>query len=74
MVVVGTAFGVDLFDLMFSLLPKKVQSLVCLLGIQRDRAVALRALAMMLFNTLQFKQSSGYFHWIVLRTVPGGAQ
>ncbi|KAJ6566692.1 hypothetical protein B0H19DRAFT_1138397 [Mycena capillaripes] len=45
MVVAGTAFGFGLFNLVFSLLPKKVQSLVGLLGFKHDRALALRALA-----------------------------
>ncbi|KAJ7148690.1 mitochondrial outer membrane protein IML2 [Mycena crocata] len=45
MVVAGVAFGFGLFNLVFSLLPKKVQSLVGLLGFKHDRALALRALA-----------------------------
>ncbi|KAJ7637765.1 outer membrane protein Iml2/Tetratricopeptide repeat protein 39 [Mycena rosella] len=45
MIVAGTAFGFGLFNLVFSLLPKKVQSLVGLLGFKHDRALALRALA-----------------------------
>ncbi|KAJ7473170.1 mitochondrial outer membrane protein IML2 [Mycena galericulata] len=46
MIVAGTAFGFGLFNLVFSLLPKKVQSLVGLLGFKHDRALALRALAL----------------------------
>ncbi|KAJ7722076.1 hypothetical protein DFH07DRAFT_1067489 [Mycena maculata] len=46
MVVAGTAFGFGLFNLVFSLLPKKVQALVGLLGFKHDRALALRALAL----------------------------
>ncbi|KAJ7081147.1 hypothetical protein B0H15DRAFT_940506 [Mycena belliarum] len=45
MIVAGTAFGFGLFNLVFSLLPKKVQSLVGLLGFKHDRALALQALA-----------------------------
>ncbi|KAF8993782.1 hypothetical protein BDQ17DRAFT_1431489 [Cyathus striatus] len=41
----GTAFGYGLFNLVFSLLPKKVQSLVGFLGYKHDRALALQALA-----------------------------
>ncbi|KAJ7203157.1 mitochondrial outer membrane protein IML2 [Mycena pura] len=45
LIVSGTAFGFGLFNLVFSLLPKKVQSLVGFLGFKHDRALALRALA-----------------------------
>ncbi|KAJ6613668.1 outer membrane protein Iml2/Tetratricopeptide repeat protein 39 [Mycena sp. CBHHK59/15] len=45
LIIAGTAFGFGLFNLVFSLLPKKVQSLVGLLGFKHDRALALRALA-----------------------------
>ncbi|KAJ7290503.1 hypothetical protein C8J57DRAFT_1276000 [Mycena rebaudengoi] len=45
MIVAGTAFGFGLFNLVFSLLPKKIQSLVGLLGFKHDRQLALRALA-----------------------------
>ncbi|KAK7036209.1 mitochondrial outer membrane protein [Favolaschia claudopus] len=45
MIVAGVAFGFGLFNLVFSLLPKRVQSLVGLLGFKHDRALALRALA-----------------------------
>ncbi|KAG6911431.1 hypothetical protein DXG01_016528 [Tephrocybe rancida] len=45
LVVAGTAFGFGLFNLVFSLLPKKVQSLVGFLGFKHDRKLALRALA-----------------------------
>ncbi|KAJ6492103.1 hypothetical protein C8R45DRAFT_990405 [Mycena sanguinolenta] len=46
MIVSGTAFGFGLFNLVFSLLPKRVQSLVGLLGFKHDRVLALRALAL----------------------------
>ncbi|KAF7358800.1 Mitochondrial outer membrane protein IML2 [Mycena sanguinolenta] len=46
MIVSGTAFGFGLFNLVFSLLPKRVQSLVGLFGFKHDRALALRALAL----------------------------
>ncbi|KAJ7098824.1 hypothetical protein C8R44DRAFT_355356 [Mycena epipterygia] len=50
MIIAGTAFGFDLFNLVFSVLPKKLQSLVGLLGFKHDRALALRAaLAVHLF-------------------------
>ncbi|KAF7305955.1 hypothetical protein HMN09_00749900 [Mycena chlorophos] len=45
MVVAGTAFGFGLFNLVFSLLPKRIQSVVGLLGFKHDRPLALRALA-----------------------------
>ncbi|TFK18910.1 hypothetical protein FA15DRAFT_627434 [Coprinopsis marcescibilis] len=44
MIVAGTAFGYGLFNLIFSLLPKKIQSLVGFLGFQHDRQLALKAL------------------------------
>ncbi|KAF7358809.1 Mitochondrial outer membrane protein IML2 [Mycena sanguinolenta] len=46
MIVSGTAFGFGLFNLVFSLLPKRVQSLVGFLGFKHDRVLALRALAL----------------------------
>ena len=45
LVVAGTAFGFGLFNLVFSLLPKKVQGLVGFLGFKHDRKLALRALS-----------------------------
>ncbi|KAG6863107.1 hypothetical protein C0991_008147 [Blastosporella zonata] len=45
LIIAGTAFGFGLFNLVFSLLPKKVQSLVGFLGFKHDRKLALRALA-----------------------------
>ncbi|KAF5378316.1 hypothetical protein D9615_008805 [Tricholomella constricta] len=45
LIVAGTAFGFGLFNLVFSLLPKKIQSVVGFLGFKHDRKLALRALA-----------------------------
>ncbi|KAG6815974.1 hypothetical protein H0H87_009701 [Tephrocybe sp. NHM501043] len=45
LIVAGTAFGFGLFNLVFSLLPKKVQGVVGFLGFKHDRKLALRALA-----------------------------
>ncbi|KAF9026460.1 hypothetical protein BDZ89DRAFT_1113807 [Hymenopellis radicata] len=45
MILAGTAFGFGLFNLVFSLLPKRVQSVVGFFGFKHDRALALRALA-----------------------------
>ncbi|CAA7271205.1 unnamed protein product [Cyclocybe aegerita] len=46
LVVAGTAFGYGLFNLVFSLLPKKIQGLVGFFGFKHDRKLALRALAL----------------------------
>ncbi|ESK92762.1 hypothetical protein Moror_15935 [Moniliophthora roreri MCA 2997] len=45
LIVAGTAFGYGLFNLVFSLLPKKVQSVVGFFGFKHDRRLALQALA-----------------------------
>ncbi|KAF4608318.1 hypothetical protein EYR40_000662 [Pleurotus pulmonarius] len=45
LIVSGTAFGYGLFNLVFSLLPKKVQSVVGFFGFKHDRKLALQALA-----------------------------
>ncbi|KAG6897584.1 hypothetical protein C0993_007415 [Termitomyces sp. T159_Od127] len=45
LIVSGTAFGYGLFNLVFSLLPKKVQGVVGFLGFKYDRKLAVRALA-----------------------------
>ncbi|THU91198.1 hypothetical protein K435DRAFT_674578 [Dendrothele bispora CBS 962.96] len=45
LILAGTAFGFGLFNLVFSLLPKKVQSFVGLFGYKHDRKLALQALA-----------------------------
>ncbi|RDB22979.1 Mitochondrial outer membrane protein IML2 [Hypsizygus marmoreus] len=44
-IIAGTAFGFGLFNLVFSLLPKRVQSVVGFLGFKHDRKLALQALA-----------------------------
>ncbi|KAF7292169.1 hypothetical protein MIND_01244000 [Mycena indigotica] len=76
MVVAGTAFGFGLFNLVFSLLPKRVQSLVGLLGFKHDRELALRALAVSAgVNTLDGKATGkdvhGVFAGLVLMTFHG---
>ncbi|KAG6887246.1 hypothetical protein C0995_016642 [Termitomyces sp. Mi166 len=45
LIIAGTAFGYGLFNLVFSLLPKKVQGVVGFLGFKYDRRLALKALA-----------------------------
>ncbi|KAJ7184840.1 hypothetical protein C8R46DRAFT_882832 [Mycena filopes] len=67
MIVAGTAFGFGLFNLVFSLLPKKVQSLVGLLGFKHDRALALRALA----DSTSGRDVHGVFAGLVLMTFHG---
>ncbi|KAF7354120.1 Mitochondrial outer membrane protein [Mycena venus] len=80
MMVAGTAFGFGLFNLVFSLLPKRVQSLVGLLGFKHDRALALRALAVSAgLNTLGENEDGaptgrdvhGVFAGLVLMTFHG---
>ncbi|PPR07452.1 hypothetical protein CVT26_013483 [Gymnopilus dilepis] len=46
LIVAGTASGFGLFNLVFSLLPKKVQGLVGFLGFKHDRKLALAALSL----------------------------
>ncbi|KAF8803092.1 mitochondrial outer membrane protein IML2 [Phlegmacium glaucopus] len=43
-IIAGTAFGFGLFNLVFSLLPRKIQGLVGFLGFKHDRKLALQAL------------------------------
>ncbi|EJD00340.1 uncharacterized protein FOMMEDRAFT_142311 [Fomitiporia mediterranea MF3/22] len=45
LIVSGAAFGYGLFNLIFSLLPAKVKTVVGLFGFQHDRRLALQALA-----------------------------
>ncbi|KAF8638147.1 hypothetical protein AX17_002420 [Amanita inopinata Kibby_2008] len=45
LIVAGTAFGYGLFNLVFSLLPKKVQRMVGFFGFKYDRKLALHALS-----------------------------
>ncbi|KAF9449736.1 hypothetical protein P691DRAFT_774496 [Macrolepiota fuliginosa MF-IS2] len=45
LIISGTAFGYGLFNLVFSLLPKRVQSVVGFFGFKHDRKLALKALA-----------------------------
>ncbi|KAF7778395.1 hypothetical protein Agabi119p4_2740 [Agaricus bisporus var. burnettii] len=44
LIIAGTAFGYGLFNLAFSLLPKRVQSVVGLFGFKADRKLGLNAL------------------------------
>jgi len=46
LIIAGTAFGFGLFNLVFSLLPKKIQGLVGFFGFKHDRKLALQALAL----------------------------
>ncbi|SJL17453.1 related to Mitochondrial outer membrane protein IML2 [Armillaria ostoyae] len=45
LIISGTAFGFGLFNLVFSLLPKRVQGVVGFFGFKHDRKLALQALA-----------------------------
>ncbi|KAF6748312.1 hypothetical protein DFP72DRAFT_1174376 [Ephemerocybe angulata] len=67
LIVSGTAFGYGLFNLVFSMLPKKVQGLVGMFGFQHDRALALRALAL----SATKKDVHGVFAGLVLVTYYG---
>ncbi|KAJ7052878.1 outer membrane protein Iml2/Tetratricopeptide repeat protein 39 [Mycena amicta] len=76
MVVAGTAFGFGLFNLVFSLLPKRIQSLVGFLGFKHDRELALRALAVSagvstLDGRATGKDVHGVFAGLVLMTFHG---
>ncbi|KJA17945.1 hypothetical protein HYPSUDRAFT_218539 [Hypholoma sublateritium FD-334 SS-4] len=68
LIVAGTAFGFGLFNLVFSLLPKKVQGLVGFLGFKHDRKLALQALALAATKT----DVHGTFAGLVLMTYHGG--
>ncbi|KAJ7098842.1 hypothetical protein C8R44DRAFT_859525 [Mycena epipterygia] len=60
MIAVGTAFSFGLFNLVFSLVLTKVQSLVGLLDFKHDRALALRALALRVSSFVFIFFSSGF--------------
>ncbi|KAK0442051.1 outer membrane protein Iml2/Tetratricopeptide repeat protein 39 [Desarmillaria tabescens] len=45
LIISGTAFGFGLFNLVFSLLPKRIQGVVGFFGFKHDRKLALQALA-----------------------------
>lgn len=68
LIVAGTAFGFGLFNLVFSLLPRKVQGLVGFLGFKHDRKLALRALSLAALK----KDVHGVFAGLVLMTYHGG--
>ncbi|KAF8163824.1 mitochondrial outer membrane protein IML2 [Crassisporium funariophilum] len=67
LIVAGTAFGFGLFNLVFSLLPKKVQGLVGFLGFKHDRKLALQALAL----SAEKEDVHGVFAGLVLMTYHG---
>ncbi|KAG7095511.1 hypothetical protein E1B28_006250 [Marasmius oreades] len=67
LIVCGTAFGYGLFNLVFSLLPKKIQSLVGFLGFKHDRNLALQALAV----SAAKKDVHSVFAGLVLMTYRG---
>ncbi|KAF5337705.1 hypothetical protein D9758_017342 [Tetrapyrgos nigripes] len=67
LIVAGTAFGFGLFNLVFSLLPKKVQSLVGFFGFKHDRKLALEALAV----SAAKKDVHSVFAGLVLMTYHG---
>ncbi|RXW20654.1 hypothetical protein EST38_g5215 [Candolleomyces aberdarensis] len=70
LIVSGTAFGFGLFNLVFSLLPKKVQGLVGFLGFHHDRPLALRALSLSASNASK-GDVHGVFSGLVLMTYYG---
>ncbi|KAL0581646.1 Mitochondrial outer membrane protein iml2 [Marasmius crinis-equi] len=67
LIVCGTAFGYGLFNLVFSLLPKKIQSVVGIFGFKHDRALALEALAV----SAARKDTHSVFAGLVLMTYRG---
>ncbi|KAF9269546.1 hypothetical protein L218DRAFT_953162 [Marasmius fiardii PR-910] len=67
LIICGTAFGYGLFNLVFSLLPKKIQSLVGFFGFKHDRNLALQALAV----SAAKKDVHSVFAGLVLMTYRG---
>ncbi|KIY72518.1 hypothetical protein CYLTODRAFT_417906 [Cylindrobasidium torrendii FP15055 ss-10] len=67
LVIAGTAFGFGLFNLVFSLLPKGVQSVVGFFGFKHDRKLALEALGVAANRT----DVHGVFSGLVLMTYYG---
>ncbi|KAF8187422.1 hypothetical protein BJ912DRAFT_1022616 [Pholiota molesta] len=67
LIVAGTAFGFGLFNLVFSLLPRKVQGLVGFLGFKHDRKLALQALSLAATKS----DVHGVFAGLVLMTYYG---
>ncbi|THH08276.1 hypothetical protein EW145_g2807 [Phellinidium pouzarii] len=67
LIVSGAAFGFGLFNLVFSLLPAKVKSVVGLFGFQHDRRLALQALAV----SAARKDVHSVFSGLVLMTYHG---
>ena len=67
MIVAGAAFGYGLFNLVFSLLPQKIQGVVGFLGYTHDRQLALEALAV----SATKKDVHSVFSGLVLMTYHG---
>ncbi|KAF8967258.1 hypothetical protein BDZ97DRAFT_1804125 [Flammula alnicola] len=67
LIVAGSAFGFGLFNLVFSLLPKKIQGLVGFLGFKHDRKLALQALSL----SATKHDVHGVFAGLVLMTYHG---
>ncbi|PFH46707.1 hypothetical protein AMATHDRAFT_69254 [Amanita thiersii Skay4041] len=67
LIVAGTAFGYGLFNLVFSVLPKKVQRMVGFLGFKYDKKLALHALAV----SAAKKDVHSVFAGLVLMTYQG---
>ncbi|PPQ82140.1 hypothetical protein CVT25_015147 [Psilocybe cyanescens] len=67
LIIAGTAFGFGLFNLVFSLLPKKIQGLVGFLGFKHDRKLALQALSL----AASKHDVHGVFAGLVLMTYHG---
>ncbi|KXN84549.1 Mitochondrial outer membrane protein IML2 [Leucoagaricus sp. SymC.cos] len=68
LIVAGTAFGYGLFNLVFSLLPKRIQSVVGFFGFKHDRKLALKALAVAAARN----DTHSVFAGLVLMTYHGG--
>ncbi|KAF5389207.1 hypothetical protein D9757_003471 [Collybiopsis confluens] len=70
MIVAGTAFGFGLFNLVFSLLPKRAQSVAGLFGYAHSRPMALQALALSADYAAE-GEIHGVFAGLVLMTYHG---
>ncbi|KAJ3986595.1 hypothetical protein F5890DRAFT_1502964 [Lentinula detonsa] len=70
LIIAGTAFGFGLFNLVFSLLPKRVQSVAGLFGFAHSRRLALQALAVSAGYAAE-GEVHGVFAGLVLMTYHG---
>ncbi|KAJ3810168.1 hypothetical protein F5876DRAFT_42348 [Lentinula aff. lateritia] len=70
LIIAGTAFGFGLFNLVFSLLPKKAQSVAGLFGFAHSRRLALQALAVSAEYAAE-GEVHGVFAGLVLMTYHG---